>query len=362
VTELTAFTASLELRDAVHAADRTHDRRTSIFLRVHGGRGEGWGECPTATVPGVDATSEDVLGGLAAIDDDALATLLADPATANGAGPLRRAREPAAGSGHRLARALVGAAVLDLELRRAGSSLAEHLGVTQDDVGFSGVVGIEDAVAARDRAEALVELGATRLRVKVSPRSGTEALEAVLDSVGVPVVADANGSLDPRDSARVDALTSLPIAWLEQPFAPGSLQQSARLARSSPVRIGLDESVVSTDALRVIALAGAASVVCVKPGRLGVLGALEVLGAARELRLTTYVGGHFETGLGRAALAVLATAGDLDGDVAAPSTYLVDDPCALAGPRAGRQPLYRGVGTGPLPRTDALVTCSERSI
>jgi o-succinylbenzoate synthase len=362
VTEVTAFAASLELRDAVRAADRTHDRRTSIYLRLGDGGVEGWGECPVATAPGVDATAEDVLEGLAAIDDDTLASLVASPATATDADPQRRASEPASGPGHRVARALVGGAALDLELRRAGCSLAEHLGVIQDDVGFSGVVGIDDAVAARDRAEVLVALGATRLRVKVSPRSGTKALEAVLDSAGVPVVADANGSLDPRDADRLDALTSLPIAWLEQPFAPGSLQQSARLARSSPVRIGLDESVVSTDALRVIALAGAASVVCVKPGRLGVLGALEVLGAARELRLTSYVGGYFETGLGRAAIAVLATAGDLDGDVAAPSTYLVDDPCDLDGPHAGRQALYRGAGTGPLPRTDGLVTCSERSI
>jgi o-succinylbenzoate synthase len=362
VTEVTAFAASLELRDVVQAADHTHARRTSIFLRLQDGGVEGWGECPVATAPGVDATAEDVLDGLTSIDDDALATLLADPSTALDPDPQRRASEPASGPGHRAARALVGGAALDLELRRAGRSLAEHLGVAQGDVGFSGVVGIEDAVGARDRATALVALGATRLRVKVSARSGTKALEAVLDTVDVPVVADANGSLDPRDTDRLDALTSLPIAWLEQPFAPGSLQQSARLARSSPVRIGLDESVVSTDALRVIALAGAASVVCVKPARLGVLGALEVLGAARELRLTTYVGGYFEAGLGRAALAVLATSGDLDGDVAAPSTYLLDDPCALEGPRAGRQPLYRGVGTGPLPRTDALVTCSERAL
>jgi o-succinylbenzoate synthase len=362
VTDLTAFAASLELRAAVVAADRAHARRTSLFLRLCVEGDEGWAECPAAMGPGVDATADDVLAGIVAFDDEALAALVADPANALDADPKRRAREPAAGPGHQAARALVAAAALDLELRRAGRSLGEHLGVVQEDVGFAGVVGIEDAVAARDRAEALVALGATRLRVKVSPRSGTKALEAVLDVVDVPVVADANGSLDPRDVVRLEALTSLPLAWLEQPFAPGSLQQSARLARSSAVRIGLDESVVSADALRVIALAGAASVVCVKPARLGVLGALEVLRAARELRLTSYVGGYFEAGLGRAVLGVLATCGDLDGDVAAPSTYLVDDPCGLAGPVDGRQPLHRGPGLGPLPDVAVLVARSERSL
>jgi o-succinylbenzoate synthase len=361
VTTLTALAASLELRDPVVAADRTHDRRTSLFLRLADVDLAGWAECPVATAPGVDATADDVLAGIAALDDATLSALL-DPEVDAEPDPQRRVREAAAGPGHRAARALVGAAVLDLQLRRAGRSLAEHLGIEDLDVGFAGVVGIEDATAACDRAQELVAHGATRLRVKVSPRSGTGALEAVLGAVDVPVVADANGSLDPRDTSRLDALTSLPLAWLEQPFAPGSLQQCARLARSSAVRICLDESVVSTDALRVIALAGAASMVCVKPGRLGVLAALEVLEVARELRLPSYVGGFFEAGLGRAVLGVLATRSDLDGDVAAPCTYLVDDPCGLPGPNAGRQPLHRGPGLGPIPDTSALVVCSERKV
>lgn len=362
MTDVTVFTASLELRDMVAAADRTHSARTSLFIRLRDDEGEGWTECPVATKPGVDATADQVLAGFDAIDDVALAALVGHVAVDPDGELQRRTSEPASGPGHRVARGHVAAAALDRELRTADRSLGEHLGVTVADVGFAAVVGIDEPARVTDRALELVALGATRLRVKVAPTSGTAALEAVLESVDVPVVADANGSLDPGDTALLDALTALPLAWLEQPFAPDALQQTARLARSSAVRLALDESIVSTDALRVIGAAGAASVVCVKPARLGLLGALDVLRQCRELRLASYVGGYFEAGLGRAVLGALSTLSDLDGDVVAPCVYLVDDPCDLHGPKDGRQPLYCGPGLGPLPAARSLTVVAQRTV
>jgi o-succinylbenzoate synthase len=356
VTDLTVFEASLELRDAVAAADRVHHRRTSLFARARDGEAEGWGECSLG-----DATAAEVLAVLAAMPDELLAAGLRDPRH-DASDPQRRASEALAEPPRLAARQLLSATALDAALRRASISFAEELSVAEEGVGFAGVVGIEtDPSRARDRAVSLAALGASRLRVKVSPTTGTAALRAVIDAVELPVVADANGSFTAGDTATLRAFTSLPLAWLEQPFAVGSLQQCARLARSSPVRIGLDESVRSLDALRVIAASGAASVVCVKPGRLGVLGALDALREARVLRLASYVGGYFEAGLGRAALGALAAIGDLDGDVVAPCAYLVEDPCHLDGPHGGRQPLYRGPGLGPSPDLDALTVRLERS-
>jgi L-alanine-DL-glutamate epimerase-like enolase superfamily enzyme len=354
--EVTIFAAALELCDPVAAADRVHDRRTALFARVVDDDVEGWGECPLD-----DASPDAVLAVLAGLPATSLAAGLRD-ARHDRTEPRRRSSEFAADAAHQAARRLLSATALDTALRRVDISFAEELGVADTDVGFAGVVGIEDPARARDRAEALVALGATRLRVKVSPAAGSAAVRAVLDAVAVPVVADANGSFDPSDASALRALTSLPLAWLEQPFAVGSLQQLARLARSSEVRIGLDESVRSLDALRVIAAADAASVVCIKPSRLGVLGALDALRETRVLRLASYVGGYFEAGLGRAVLGPLAALGDYDGDVLAPSTYLRADPCHLDPPRDARQPLYRGPGLGPPPDLDALEVRLERTI
>ena len=351
MTTFTLFEASLELATSVVAADRVHRVRPALFLRVLDGDAEGWSECPAGTVPGVDPTTDELVA--------AVATLLASDD--GGPGAADRGTPSALGA-PRVARGFLDAAHLDLGLRNERRSLASVLGVVADDVGFAGVIGIDAPARARDRAVALAALGASRLRVKVSPGVGTGALAAVLDTTDLPVVADANGSFEPRTDQRdLDALLALPLAWLEQPFAPALLEQTAALASTSLVPIGLDESASSIQAIRSAARIGAAQVICVKPSRFGIPGTLEARRVAASLGLRTYVGGYFEAGLARAVLAALSAAYDgLDGDVVAPCTYLTSDPCALAGPVAGRQPLHVTPGCGPIPDVAGMAIRLER--
>jgi len=340
VTTFTLYQATLELSMAVVAADRAHQLRPSLFLRAGDEGLEGWSEVPAAVDPGVDPSADELV--------DATVRLLDGGA--------------AQGTAARIARGLLDAALLDLGLRHEHQSLSAALGVTASDVGFSGVVGIQEPGLALDRAQQLVALGASRLRVKVSPEAGFSALSSVLDAVDVPVVADANGSFEPAEHQHgIEELCSLPLAWLEQPFAPDRLEDTALLARSSTVQIGLDESATSLSAIQEAGRLGAAHVICVKPMRFGIQGALEARREAARLGMRSYVGGYFEAGLGRAVLAALAALDtDLDGDVAAPCTYLVADPCALAGPIAGRQPLHVTPGCGPVPDTAGMVVRLER--
>ncbi len=345
MTTFTLYQATLELATSVVAADRAHDVRPTLFLRASDGALEGWSECPAAVARGVDPSADELVGALGALLD-----LDLDVA--------RRAVDTPSPA----ARGLLGAALLDLGLRHEQQSLAAALGVASSDVGFAGVVGIQAPDLARERALALVALGASRLRVKVSPLAGTEALTAVLDAVDVPVAADANGSFTPEaDQHGIDELLALPLAWLEQPFAPGRLEDSAALASTTTVPIGLDESATSLQAIREAARLGAASVICVKPMRFGIHGALRARREAGRLGMRSYVGGYFEAGLGRAVLGALsALDGDLDGDVVAPCTYLATDPCALAGPSGGRQPLHVTPGCGPIPDVTGMIVRLER--
>jgi O-succinylbenzoate synthase len=353
VTAFTLFQASLELATSIPAADRVHDARPSLFLRVIDDDVEGWSECPAAVGPGVDPTADELVAALGA---------LLDADDTGHAGVERGAPAPRARHAVKVARSFLATAYLDLGLRREQRSLAAALGVVASDVGFAGVIGIEPPPRARERARELVELGASRLRVKVSPLVSTEALEAVLDATDVPVVADANGSFEPATNQReLDALLALPLAWLEQPFAPDRLEHTAALASRTTVPIGLDESASSLEAIRESARLGAARVICLKPLRFGIPGALEARRVAASLGLRTYVGGYFEAGLGRSVLASLAALDDvLDGDVAAPCTYLTSDPCALPGPQAGRQPLHVTPGCGPTPIVDGMRVRLER--
>ncbi len=360
--EATVHAATLRLASSVEAADRVHDVRTSLFLRVRDDDGEGWAECPVSRTPGYEATEADVLRVL---DEGMLEEHLGPPLVVDGR---KRERGPSTVVSPRpaphAAATLIDAAVRDRRLRIDGTSLARDLGVADRTIGFAGVVGIDEPDRARERAARLVALGATRVRVKVSPSTGVAAVAAVLDEVTVPVVADANGSFWAGDEHPVlAALRDLPLAWLEQPYAPGLLAHTAALAVLPGCPIGLDESVTSLEVLRDVASLGAATVVCVKPSRFGVMGALDALREARRLGLSAYVGGLFEAGLGRAVLGVLSSVGaTLDGDVVAPCTYLEHDPCDLPAPVDGRQPLHRTSGIGPTPDPAALRVRLERRV
>lgn len=332
--------ADLRLRRPVAAADVLHDRRRSIFLELREPLFTGVAELPLATTPGTQVTEGEVLDAL---------------------GPLLASGQPPedGGIGAAAALQLLEAASLDLALRRRGRSLASVLGVTREDVGFAGVVGICEPDESVRRATELVAAGATRVRVKVAPSTGFAALRAVLSELPVPVVADANGAFGAATAASLDELAEVPIAWLEQPFASFEGPELERLA-SRGITLGADESVDSPDALGDLLEGGLVGVVCVKPSRLGIAGALEAIELARRMGAAPYVGGYFETGLARAVLGALSAKADgLDGDVVAPVTYLEHDPCGLAGPRNGRQPLHHAPGIGPPPHPDALVTLVE---
>jgi O-succinylbenzoate synthase len=338
VIRANVYLARLRLAKPVAAAQVVHEQRSSVFLSLDDGTTCGWAECPAALTTGVDPTESELLA--------ALATALGAPGA------------PGRGRFATVADGVLATARLDARLRHTRTSFAQDLGVSARSVGFAGVVGIGAAHEMANRARELVELGATRLRVKVAPGLGAPNVRAVLAAVDVPVVADANGSFEGPGDPDLQELAELPLAWLEQPLAPGREADAAWLVDRG-VRLGADESLTSIDALERSAASGV-TVVCVKPSRFGVRGAIEVLERVVTLRIDAYVGGYFEAGLARAVLGVLAARyTQLDGDVVAPRTYLEDDPCGLDGPVQGRQPLYLGAGLGPLPRTEALVAFYE---
>lgn len=330
------FVARLRLTRSVAAAGVVHEARTSVFLSLDDGTTAGWAECPVATEAGVDPSEAELLAALHA----------------------RLAGTRVQGHVASVADGVLATARLDARLRGTGESLATELKVAASTVGFAGVVGIAAPAEMAARARVLVESGATRLRVKVAPGAAASNVRAVLAAVDVPVVADANGSFPEPDAPELRELARLPLAWLEQPLAPGSEPDAARLLELG-VRLGADESLTSLESLELLEGNGV-TVVCVKPARFGVPGAIEVLEDANARHLDAYLGGYFEAGLARAVLGTLAARFTrLDGDVVAPRTYLDDDPCGLDGPRGGRQPLYPGLGLGPLPRTEALTPCFE---
>lgn len=254
-------------------------------------------------------------------------------------------------------------AVSDAQLRAAGHSLAESFGTGPgfEALPVGAVVGIpaervHDALlGAVDDALAS---GATRLRMKIEPGWELEpvrAVRAVHPELVIQV--DANGSFRDTDEdvAVLAALADSNVLCIEQPLPPADLVALAQFARKLPLPVCLDESLTTprrvVDALRNRACAMA----CLKPGRLGgVVATRRAHAACAEAGVPAFVGGFFETGLGRASNLALAArlsqdATGLVSDLGDPAGYLSVDPCGYPAVVDGwvRVPVEPGVGKPP---------------
>ncbi len=343
---------SVPLRRAYRFAGGTLEQRTLVLVRLCSGEIEGWGEA--SPVPGYSQES-------AAEVFSVLAEAIGGPPSPGfGAAPL----PPGAPAS---ARHALETAFWDLSARIAGTPLASLLGGTPRHLPVTAVVGLgtgDDGVAA---ARAALEAGHARVKVKLDGPRDLPRLAAIADALPAGrLAADANGSL-PADMAGIlaERLSGMGLAYLEQPFRPGNLTASAVLNEAVPVC--LDEEVTGPDDTRRALGAGAASLVSVKPGRLGGLAAaLEVLGAARSAGAGVLVGGLLESGIGRAASrALAAAAGSGEPSELAPSLgYLEHDlvtvPAVLEPGRGVAVP--RAPGWGGTVDVDAVARCTLRRV
>jgi o-succinylbenzoate synthase len=368
----------LALRRPVGTSAGTHAARPVALVRVIAGGADGWGECGAlAEGTSVDPPLDTVWRALA---DHGVGRLATAARARDGELP------PAAVVAHlfdgtatsRMVAAALEMAVLDAELRAVGQSLADRLGVAPDaraaGVAAGAVVGIppDRGIAALvDDVGRLVDAGFERVRLKIEP--GWDVVPVAAIRRAFPTLAiqvDANGAYRLatdaaavpadatalNDARRLIALDELDVACIEQPLPPGDLPGHAELAGLLATPIALDESLTSIrrvdDAIRY----GACEVACLKPARLGgLLAARRAVERCRAAGVPAFVGGFFETGLGRTANAVLAAVPgfSLPGDLSDPAGYLVDNPVPYVPVAGGRVtlPTAPGVWVRPDPTT-----------
>ena len=347
----------------IGTAAGVHRARPVLYVRVVAGESEGWGECAalgdaTAVDPALDEVEELAV-------DRGVPRLCEASAARHGELP-RAAEVPqlfGSAPADRMLAAAFEMAVADAELRDVGHSLATSLGTGPgfEALPVGAVVGIppgRDLDALLDQVTDAVSAGATRLRMKIEPGWELEPVRQVRSAhPDLVIQVDANGSFRDTDEdvAVLAALADYGVLCVEQPLPPADLVALAQLARKLPVPVCLDESLTTprrvVDALRNEACAMA----CLKPGRLGGVRATRRAHAAcAEAGVPAFVGGFFETGLGRASNLALAArlsqdATGLVSDLGDPAGYLSVDPCGYPPVVDGwvRVPDEPGVGKAP---------------
>lgn len=338
IERVTLHRVRLALRVPFRSAHGVEVDRDLVLVEVVGRDGTtGWGECSALTRP--TYTGEHVAGAWAVLRDELVPALLDD--------------RDAGVVGHPMATAAVLGAVRDLNLRRRGRTLVDHvaasLGRPRSAVPSTAVIGrgpVDEVVAA---VAAAIDGGAALVKLKVTPRpEDLAAVDAVRSTwPALDLAVDGNGSLDARS---IEVLARARPAYVEQPAAAEDLLGSAELSRLGDVPVALDESITSVEVLRTAVALGAGHLVNVKPARLGGTdAAVEVVLAARDHGLGVFVGGMLESGVGRAAALAIAASEvcEVPTDLGPSERYVVED---LTDPvvvdDAGRVVVPVGPGSG----------------
>lgn len=256
-------------------------------------------------------------------------------------------------------------ALLDADLRAAGTALATHLGATREFVTAGVALGrMDHALEFAQTIDRYVAAGYTRIKCKIEPGRDLGPLALARDRApGVELAADANGSYSPAAAqALLDRVEHLDLQCVEQPCA-GTVALRAR----TPVC--LDESIATARDVIDAHAAQACDAVSIKAGRLGGFdAALAALDACASSGVDALPGGMLETGIGRAGLLALAAVPQftMTGDVSASERYFgpdgdITEPFVLEAGRI-RVPTGPGIGVEPIPERLAACTIAHERI
>jgi o-succinylbenzoate synthase len=302
----------------------TETVREVIVARALTADGEGWGEIVTGAAPLY--SSEYTQGAW----DVALRWLipalldrhtLAPEEVAGVLGPI---------VGHRMAKAGLELAVIDAALRSEGRALGEYLGAVRDRVPSGVSVGIQrDPAALVEVVGGYLDEGYVRIKIKIKPGRDIAETAAVRDEFdAIPLQVDANSAYTLADVDTLAELDRFDLLLIEQPLQEDDLVDHATLARRLRTPVCLDESIVSAKAAIDALALGSASVINIKAGRVGgYLEAVRIHDLCADAGIPVWCGGMLETGIGRAANAVLAALPGftLPGDVSASSRFYARD-------------------------------------
>ena len=337
--------------------------RDILLVRVESPEAEGWGEC----VAGIEPlySPEYVEGAQHVIERFLIPRLVAlGDVDAHSVAPALHAVK-----GHPMAKAAVEMAVLDAQLRTAGTSYASFLGGVRARVDCGVSVGIYDTDADLLRAvEGYLGDGYKRIKLKIEPGRDVEAVGAVRREYGdILLQVDANTAYTLADAQHLARLDGFDLLLIEQPLPEDDVRGHAELAKKVKTPICLDESITSARAAADAIALGACSIVNIKAGRVGgYLEARRIHDLCAAQGVPVWCGGMLESGIGRAANVALASLPNftLPGDTSASSRYYardVTEPFVLEDGTL-RVPDGPGLGVAPLPDVLEDVTVSVKRI
>ncbi len=217
---------------------------------------------------------------------------------------------------------------LDQQARAVDSPLGVLIGGSLKALPCSPAIGIKGSIGALEaEVAAAVRLGYPGVKLKIQPGWDHEPVSAIVGlfpklEVGV----DANGSYGDSNDPIFPMLDKLGLVYIEQPLPAFDLGGLSELRSQITTPVCLDESVLSVVAAQRVIAAQAADILCLKPGRVGVRGALMIHELAVAAGIALKATGLLESSIGRGhTMAVASLSGVTHLDLAATRWYFRKD-------------------------------------
>lgn len=281
----------------------TRTDRPTLLLRCTGVSGAVvWSECPAFSTP--DYWYETTDTAWWALDQHLIPALMAHPGWQHPTDVSPFLNQVMVG--HPMAKSAIEMAMWSLFAAQSDQPLAACLGAYRDRIPVTPVVGCADTAAALD----WLREGCPLVKLKASS-SDIPSIMSALSAYPGKWALDANTGFTLRDMAH---LKGSGVAYVEQPFPIGDWDA---LSHVEGVPVALDESLQTVCDVTTCARLGGASLLTIKPSRLGGFGpSLAVWQRAQSLGLSCWVGGMHESAIGRhAALHLASVVADRSSDL-----------------------------------------------
>jgi O-succinylbenzoate synthase len=220
-------------------------------------------------------------------------------------------------SGNNLAKSGIEMAILDLNLRCENLSMASFFEARNYEVNFGASVSIADNFEdLQNEVDILNELGVGRIKLKATPNYNVDWVLSIREQYrDIAMGVDFNESFESLKDARnwLINLDDYEFSFIEQPLGRFDLTFHRRLSDLIKTPICLDESIFEPEFARLALELGAASVICIKPARLGgYINAHLTAKAVKEIGGRVYLGGLYDSLVGTGANICLASSGLFD--------------------------------------------------
>ncbi|HEV3105805.1 MAG TPA: o-succinylbenzoate synthase [Trinickia sp.] len=302
----------------------TQRSKEAVIVEVHADGLSGWGECVALTFP--DYCYECTALNWLVLEKFVVPTIL---------GLEFETVEDVLSAishitGHNMAKAGLETAIWDLIGQRDGLSLQKMLGGGGDRVAVGVSVGVHERPAQLlETVDGYLADGYRRVKIKIKPGHDVEHIALVRrHHPELMLQADGNSVYRLEDAATLRELDQFGLLLIEQPLNDDDVVDHAKLQAQLATAVCLDESILSVRHARWASELKSCRVINIKPGRVGGLTeAKRIHDFCRGEGMPVWMGGMYETGIGRATnVAVASLPGfTLPGDISASAKYFFED-------------------------------------